>query len=346
MTNHRIGVIGCGYWGPNLIRNFVEIQNADVVGVADLREDRLKFIKERYNTITTTTDYHDLFEMGVDAVVIATPPSTHYPLSRECLDNNLHVMVEKPITLNSKDAETLVDMAAERNRILMVGHTFEYNPAVRALKNIIKSGELGDIYYIDAVRVNLGLFQKDLNVIWDLAPHDVSILRFLLDSDPVGVSACGSASILPDIHDVAYIYMEFPNNIAAHLHVSWLDPCKVRRITVVGSQKMLVYDDIEPLEKIRIYDKGVEKPAYTHTFSDFQLSYRHGDVVIPHIKFTEPLRVECAHFLESIENGTPPLSSGVDGLEVVKTLELAEQSLAPTKQKKEEAYGYSPVYNR
>jgi predicted dehydrogenase len=346
MSHHKIGVIGCGYWGPNLIRNFVEIRDSEVVGVSDLNEGRLAFIKERYSDITTTSNYHDLFSMGLDAVVVATPPATHYPLARECLEHDLHVMVEKPLTLNSADAESLIEIAAQHERILMVGHTFEYNPAVRALKELIKSGELGDIYYIDAVRVNLGLFQNGLDVVWDLAPHDISILRYLLDSDPEVVSACGSASIFPEIHDVAYIYLKFPNNVVAHLHVSWLDPCKVRRITVVGSRKMLVYDDVEPLEKIRIYDKGVEKPPYTHTYSDFQLSYRHGDVVIPHLKFTEPLRVECTHFLESIENGTPPQSNGNSGLQVVKALEKAEQSLHCQDSEKEGSYGYSPVYNR
>lgn len=327
MNSVSVGVIGSGYWGPNLIRNFAELPNVNVLMVADLDENRLASIKSRYGSLTTTRDYHDLFAAPLDAVVVATPPATHYKITRECLEHGFHVLVEKPLTLNSQDAEALIELAEQRDLRLMVGHTFEYNPAVRELKAIIDSGELGEIYYVDAVRVNLGLFQNDMSVVWDLAPHDISILRYILGMDPVQVSACGATCILPDIHDVAYLYLKFPNGVIAHIHVSWLDPAKVRKITVVGSNKMLVYDDIEPLEKIRIYDKGVEKPPYTHTYGDFQFSYRYGSVVIPYIRFTEPLRIECQHFIDSIVNGTPPLSDGYDGLQVVRILEMAERSL-------------------
>lgn len=209
----------------------------------------------------------------------------------------------------------------------MVGHTFEYNPAVRALRDLIQSGELGTIYYLDGVRANLGLFQRDLNVIWDLATHDISILLYVLGMEPTSVSAQGSACVIENIHDIAYVHLTFPQNILAHIRISWLDPCKVRRITVVGSRKMAVYDDVESLEKIRIYDKGVDVPPYTSTFEEFKLSYRYGDVVIPHVSHTEPLRIECNHFLESIINHTQPLSSGEVGWKVVKVLEAAEQSL-------------------
>ncbi len=346
----KIGVIGAGYWGPNLIRNFVELPEATVVVVADLDEKRLDAIQKRYPSITTTTDYRQIFTMGLDAVVIATPPLTHYKLARECMEHDLHVFVEKPFTLNSADGQALCEFADERELTLMVGHTFEYNPAVRAIKEIIDSGELGTVYYIDTVRVNLGLFQDGLNVLWDLAPHDISILRYLLDCEPVEVNARGASCILPDVQDVAYLYLQFENGVMGHVHVSWIDPCKVRRITIVGSQKMLVYDDVEPLEKIRIYDKGVEKPPYTDTFADFQLSYRFGDIVIPHIKFTEPLRVECKHFIDSIVNRTPPQSSGWDGLQIVKTLEMAEQSLKTNGNQqivtKEKGDGYAAVPNK
>jgi predicted dehydrogenase len=345
MSQIRVGVIGCGYWGPNLIRNFVELKDSDVVIVADLDSSRLNTIKTRYNGIITTMNYRDLFKMSLDAVVVATPPSSHYAIARDCLEHGLHTLIEKPMTLNRRDAESLVELAAQKSLTLMVGHTFEYNAAVRTLKEIIDSGALGKIYYVDAVRVNLGLFQSQSSVIWDLAPHDVSILRYILGAEPIHVSACGSACILPGVHDLAYIYLQFPNNIMAHVHVSWLNPNKVRQITIVGSEKMLVYDDVEPLEKIRIYDKGVEKLPYTDSFGDFQLSYRYGDITIPHINFTEPLRIECQHFIDSIVSGTPPQSSGYDGLQVVKILELAERSLnSGTGQEK--LNGYVPIYNR
>jgi predicted dehydrogenase len=324
----RIGVIGSGYWGPNLIRNFVEIPNADVVGVADLNPDRLTFISSRYPKVKVTEDYQDLFKMKLDAVVIATPPPSHYQLAMECLGEDLHVLVEKPLTLSSRTAKELVDFAAERDLILMVGHTFEYNPAVRALRDLIQTGTLGTIYYIDGVRANLGLFQRDLNVVWDLATHDISILLYILGMEPKTVSAQGSACVFDGVHDIAYLHFNFPENILAHIRISWLDPCKVRRITVVGSKKMAVYDDVESLEKIRIYDKGVEVPPYTSTYEEFQLSYRYGDVVIPHISHMEPLRIECNHFLESIQKNKQPLSNGESGLRVVKVLEAAERSLA------------------
>jgi predicted dehydrogenase len=265
--------------------------------------------------------------MGLDAIVIATPPATHYQLAMECLGQGLHVLVEKPLTLSSQTAKELVDYAQEMDRILMVGHTFEYNPAVRALRDLVQTGSLGTIYYIDGIRANLGLFQRDLNVIWDLATHDISILLYVLGMEPETVSAQGTACVFENIHDIAYLHMTFPQNVLAHIRISWLDPCKVRRITVVGSKKMAVYDDVESNEKIRIYDKGVDVPPYTSTFEEFKLSYRYGDVVIPHLSHMEPLRVECNHFLDSIMNKTQPLSNGESGLRVVKVLEAAERSL-------------------
>jgi predicted dehydrogenase len=323
----NVGVIGCGYWGPNLIRNFVELPSANLVAVADLRADRLVHIKSRYPGVETTDDYLDLFSMPLDAVVVATPPSTHFAIARACLENDLHVMVEKPLTLSSEDALALIELAGERGLTLMVGHTFEYNAAVRVLKDLIDSGELGDILYVDAVRVSLGLFQQDLDVVWDLAPHDISILLYLLDSDPVLVSAQGADCIFRGKHDIVYLHLEFANRVLAHVRVSWLDPCKVRRITVVGSQKMVVYDDVENLEKIRIYDKGVDAPPYTDTYGDFQCSYRSGNVVIPHLHLVEPLRVECEHFVNCIVRDTRPLTCGRSGLKVVRILEAAERSL-------------------
>ncbi len=327
MNQVNVGVIGAGYWGPNLLRNFTELANARVVALADLSDERLTHMKSRYPEVEMIKDYRDFFQMGVEAVVIATPPTSHFDIARDCLEHGLHVLVEKPLTLNSRDAQTLVDIADAHGLTLMVGHTFEYNAAVRALKEIIDSGELGQVYYINAVRLNLGLFQRKLNVLWDLAPHDISIMLYLLGQDPLTISAQGATCIFKDLHDVAYMHLAFPNNVVGHIHTSWLDPNKVRKITVVGSKKMAVYDDVEPLEKIKIYDKGVDAPPYTDTYGDFQLSYRYGDVVIPHIRFTEPLRLECQHYLECILEGKRPLSDGRDGLKVVRILEAAEQSL-------------------
>jgi predicted dehydrogenase len=323
----KVGVIGNGYWGPNLIRNFVELASSDLVAVADLRTERLEHIKARYPGVHTTDDYWDLFSMGLDAVVVATPPATHFRIARDCLEHGLHLLVEKPLTLNSQDALELIEIAERRGLALMVGHTFEYNAAVRMLRDLIDEGELGAIHYIDAVRVNLGLFQPDLDVVWDLAPHDVSILLYLLDSDPVLVTAQGADCVFKGKYDIAYLHLEFDDHTIAHVRLSWLDPNKVRRLTIVGDQKMVVYDDVATLEKIKIFDKGVETPPYTDTFAEFQLCYRSGDVVIPNIRFDEPLRVECQHFIDSIVNGTKPQSSGRVGLKVIRVLEAAQRSL-------------------
>jgi len=323
----KVGVIGCGYWGPNLIRNFVEIPTSDVIIVADLKEERLSTIAARYPKIMVTRNYKDLFNHSLDAVVIATPPVTHYSLAKECLEHGLNVLVEKPITIKSEYAEELIQLAAANDLVLMVGHTFEYNAAVHTLKQLIDSGELGQIYYVDTARLNLGLFQRDLNVLWDLAPHDISILLHILGRHPISVSAHGMPCVFDGIHDVVYIDMLFPDNILGPIHVSWLAPCKVRRTTVVGSKKMVVYNDIENAEKIKIYDKGIDRPPYTESFADFQFSYRSGDILIPNIRFSEPLRLECQHFLECIQNHCEPQSGGNQGLEVVKVLEAAQDSL-------------------
>ncbi len=327
MSKTRIGVIGYGYWGPNLFRNFVELPECDVVALADRDMDRLAQVERLYPQVARTTDYRDLFTMGIDAVSIATPPVTHFQIARDCLLHGLHVLVEKPLTLSSEDAQALITIANERGLVLMVGHTFEYNPAVRALKEIIDSGELGQVFTIDAVRVNLGLFQAHLNVLWDLAPHDLSILRYLLGHDPTSVRATGADCIVKGVHDVVYLALTFPDNVLAHVHISWLHPSKVRQITVVGSRRMAVYDDVETLEKIRIYDKGVEVPHRTDTFGDFQCSYRYGDVTIPNIRLAEPLKLECSHFLECIRTGATPQSDGRAGLSVVRALEVADKSL-------------------
>lgn len=359
MDRVRVAVIGYGYWGPNLTRNFHELPLADLVAVADLKEERRKQALSRYPQIIATEDYQELFDLGLDAIVVSTPPATHHQIARECLEHNLQVLIEKPMTLKSQDAEDLIQLADARGLTLMVGHTFEYNSAVIALKKLIDSGELGKIYYLDSARLNLGLFQRDSNVLWDLAPHDISILLYLMGQDPISISARGWSCISEGIYDVAYLNLVFPENVPAFIHVSWLDPCKVRRITVVGSKKMAVLNDMENEQKIRIYDKGVDTPAYTNGFAEFQWSYRSGDILIPKIPFIEPLRKECEVFIQrcmvrrrgmgaanrSDSGGTlqacpidancnvcdndqsEPFSCGRDGLRVIKILEAAQHSM-------------------
>lgn len=328
MDTLKIGAIGCGYWGPNLIRNFVEIPTTELIAIADLDQERLHHMQSRYSQIKhTTQDYREFFKMGLDAVVISTPPQTHYKIARECLENNLHVLIEKPLATNSEDVRRLIELAEERKLVLMVGHTFEYNSAVRALKEMIDSGELGDIHYIDAVRASLGLFHPTMNVIWDLAPHDISIMLHLLGESPYSVSTRGIACVQQTVEDVAYMTMMFPNNVLSHIRMSWLDPCKTRRITVVGSKKMVVYDDVEAQEKLKVYDKGVKAIRRTDTFGEFQFAYHYGNIVSPFVRFEEPLRVECLHYAECIREGKQPLTDGHNGLRVVEIIEAAQRSL-------------------
>jgi predicted dehydrogenase len=328
MSQIKVGLIGYGYWGPNLARNFFGLPDAKLVAIVDLKEANLKRAQSLYPQAALLKDYKEIFTMELDAVVISTPPITHYPIAKDCLMHNLHVFIEKPMTEKSEQAEELIDLACEKGLTLMVGHTFEYNSAVLALKKYIENGELGQIYYIDIARLNLGLFDHDSNVLWDLAPHDISILSFLLQQNPISVSAQGSQCAFKGIFDVAYLNLIYPNNIRAHIHVSWLDPCKVRRVTVVGSKKMVVYNDIETEQKIKIYDKGVDAPEFTDGYTEFQYNYRSGDIIIPKIHFVEPLRQECQHYLDSIKNHTEPCSGGKDGLRVIKILEAAQRSMS------------------
>lgn len=325
----KVGVIGCGYWGPKLARNFHELPDASLEWVCDLRQDRLDHLKKLYARVKITQDCRDLWASDIDAVVIATPVSTHHPLAVAALQAGKHVLVEKPLAACAREAEEIVAEGEQRGLVVMAGHTFEYNPAVEAVKAIIASGELGEIYYINGIRVNLGLFQRDINVIWDLAPHDISILRFILGLDPTSISARGGVFVRRDkgIHDVAYLTAYFPNGVLADVRVSWLDPVKIRRYTLVGSRKMLVYDDIEPENKVVIYDKGVEVPPYSDTEEEFHMSYRYGEAVPYPVTWVEPLRVECQHFVDCIQEGKEPRSSGGVGLRVVKILEAAQRSL-------------------
>ncbi len=324
----RIGVVGCGYWGPNLIRNFTQIGGSEVTLCADLNDRRLAHMKTLYPHLVTTKNYEDIFsKREIDAVAIATPPGTHFEIAMKALEAGKHVFVEKPLALSSPECTKLIASAAERKLTLMVGHTFVYTAAVNKVKELIEAGELGDIYYISTERVNLGIFQDDINVVWDLAPHDVSILNYILDSMPDSVSAEGHSYIRGDAEDVAFLTFKYPKSILAHVHVSWLNPNKIRCMTVVGSRKMLVYDDVSSLEKIRIYDKGVTVQPHYDTFGEFQLSYRFGDIFIPKLDDSEPLKIACQHFIDCIEKKRTPRSAGIEGLNVVRVIEAANESI-------------------
>jgi predicted dehydrogenase len=294
--------------------------------VCDRDAARLDHMRERYPHVRATADCRELLSSGVDAVVVATPVSTHYPIARDCLQAGKHVLIEKPLAASSEQGRELLELGERVDRIVMVGHTFEYNPAVVAVKEIIDRGEIGDVYYVNCTRVNLGLFQPDINVVWDLAPHDISILRYVLGMDPQEVSARGAGYIRRDVHDVAYVTLHFPDGVLADVRVSWLDPCKIRRVTIVGSRKMIVYNDIED-DKVLIYDKGVEKQPYSDTLEEFHLAYRYGDVTVYPLEWVEPLRAECLHFLDCIRTGDSPRSDARAGLRVVQVLEAAQKSL-------------------
>lgn len=324
----KIGVIGCGYWGPNLIRNFLQLPECTGVACSDVDEGKLERMRRLFPWVKTTTRAQELFEdQGIEAVAVATPVHTHYSLGRMALEHGKHVFIEKPLADSSKRCLDLIEMAAERDRVLMVGHTFEYTAAVNKIKQIVESGELGQILYVSSIRVNLGLFQPDINVIWDLAPHDISIINYILDKSPLGVNAQGTSHYKKGIEDVATVTLNYDNGVVAFIQLSWLDPNKIRRTTFVGTKKMLVYDDVSAQEKIKIYDKGVEAPPYYETYGEFHFSYRYGDIFSPRIDDYEPLKVELQHFLECIKHKKIPRSDGFSGLKVVSILEAAQRSI-------------------
>jgi predicted dehydrogenase len=324
-----IGVVGCGYWGPKHIRNFHEIPEANLVAVCDIDEEKLKQVRTQYPYLESSSSYQDMLQGSVDAVVIATPVNTHHKLAKEALLHDKHVLIEKPMTATSAEALELIELAEKRNLVLMAGHTYEYHPAVNFLRQLVQDDGLGQIYAIDAARLNLGLFRTDVNVLWDLAPHDICIVLSLLNQEPVAVSARGGRHIDPDIYDVAYLELLFCDKAMSHVHVSWLHPRKVRQLTIVGSKKMAVYDDVSEAEQIHIYDKGLAIGDNSNVrFSSWPPNYRYGDVVIPFIANAEPLKLECRHFLECIADGKKPRSDGWAGLRVVNILEVASQSLA------------------
>ncbi len=324
----RVGVIGYGYWGPNLVRNFMEVDGATVKGVSDLQSRRLQQVEAKYTNVKTTDDYRALLnDPAIDAIAIATPVSTHFELGMAALKAGKHVLLEKPLAATSEESQRLIDEATLRKLVLMVDHTFVYTDAVRKIREMVVSKVLGDVYYYDSVRVNLGLFQHDTNVIWDLAVHDLSIMDYVLPVEPVAVSATGISNIPNQPENVAYITLFFAESQIAHIHVNWLTPVKVRRTLIGGSEKMIVYDDLEPSEKVKIYDKGVTISERPEAVYQHLVSYRSGDMWAPRLETTEALHTEVLHFIDCIEHGTPPQSDGHSGLRIVRILEAAERSL-------------------
>lgn len=324
----NVGVIGCGYWGPNLIRNLNSLTDCKVRWICDLDRPRLNHLTSLYPGSQGTSDYLKVIrDRQVDAVIIATPVSTHHRLARECLVAGKHTFVEKPLARSSEECEELVGLAREQGATLMTGHTFLYSAPVRKIKEIVDRGDIGKIRYISARRLNLGLFQKDINVAWDLAPHDISIILYLLGDTPVSVNCQGHSNVTPGIEDVTTMCLNFSDDKFAAIQSSWLDPLKVREMTIVGDRRMIVYNDVAPLEKIKVFDARVETPPHYDSFAEFQYAYHYGDMYVPYLKQEEPLRVECQHFLDCIREGREPMSSGMDGFKLVRILEAASASL-------------------
>lgn len=320
-----IGQVGLGHWGPNILRNFAKLPGCRVKICCDLNEAALSRARASYPETLITQDYAQLLEdPELDAIVVTASAAAHHSLAKAALQRGKHVFVEKPLALQLADAAELVTLAAEQDRRLMVGHLLLYHPAVQRLKAYVDSGELGDLRYVYSQRLNLGQVRRDENAMWSLAPHDISVALYLLGQEPVAASAVGRDYLRPGIHDLVFLTMHFADGSLAHCHVSWLDPHKVRRITVVGSQKMAVFDDMAPREKLRIYDQGVDFPQVG--YSDLH-TLRFGDIHIPRIDMREPLNLECQHFLSCIQEGKTPLSDGQNGLAVLRVLAAAQQSM-------------------
>jgi predicted dehydrogenase len=324
----KVGVIGYGYWGPNLVRNFMAAPDSVVARVCDLREERLAPLQKLYPGIKTCGNSTALInDPQIDAVVIATPVSSHFDLALAALKAGKHVLVEKPLAANSEQARQLIDEAAARNLVLLVDHTFVYTDAVRKIRELISSGQLGDIYYYDAVRVNLGLFQHDVNVIWDLAIHDLSVMDSVLPAKPVAISTTGISHIPGQPENVAYITLFFAGPQIAHVHVNWLTPVKVRHTLIGGSEKMILYDDLEPSEKVKVYDKGISVTPRPEDVYKMLVSYRSGDMYAPRLDNTEALQTEALHFIDCVQNNRQPETDGAAGLRMVQMIEAAEKSL-------------------
>lgn len=332
--NIKVGVIGCGYWGPNLLRNFADSEGAELRWICDLDTQRLAAMGRRYPAAEQTTHFKALLaDPNLDAVVIATPVWTHFSFAEQALMAGKHVLVEKPLTASVAEASQLVELAERLGRTLMVDHTFVYTGAVRKIKELVDSGQLGELLYFDATRINLGLFQNDINVVWDLAPHDLSIMDFVIQREPKSVAAVGSCHVKEGIENIAYVILRFADEFMAHFHFNWLSPVKIRHTLLAGSRKMVVYDDIEPTEKVRVYDSGVSA-VQNENHRDREeayrtlVSYRTGDVWVPKLDSTEALRYVSQEFLASIREQRAPLTDGNAGLRVVRLLEAAQKSIS------------------
>jgi predicted dehydrogenase len=324
----NVGVVGCGYWGPNLIRNFRALQDCKMKVICDQDMNRLKQLKTLYPEVQTETVFEKvLADKSIDALIIATPVRFHYKMAKASLEAGKHTFIEKPMASSSAECEELNEIAAKNGLTLMIGHTFLYSSPVRKIKEIVKSGDIGQIQYISSRRLNLGLYQKDINVAWDLAPHDLSIILYIMEQAPLSVNCRGNCHITPGIEDVTNMALTFPNNQLATVQNSWLDPRKVREMTIVGTRRMIVYDDVEPLEKIKIYDARVDRPPHYNTFAEFTYSYHYGDIYVPYVKQEEPLKVECQHGIDCSNTGASPISNGQRGLELVRILEASSKSL-------------------
>lgn len=323
-----ISVVGYGYWGPNLVRNFANSESSRVVSVCDMDPKRLAASKRLHPEISTTCEFRDLLQdPKIDAVAIATPVHTHYDLALSVLKAGKHVFVEKPLAPTSNQVRRLIEEADKRNLILMVDHTFLYTPAVQKIRELLRDGALGEIYYYDSIRSSLGLFQSDVNVIWDLAVHDISIIQYILNEEPIAVSATGSSHVVGAPENMAHITLFFRSSCVAHVSVNWLSPIKVRQTFIGGSRKMIVYDDVEPTEKIKVYDKGITLNGSPEKAHQLRIGYRAGDMWAPHIPAKEALQTEVEHFVDCLRNGKLPISSGASGLRVVEILEAASRSI-------------------
>ncbi|KAB8144414.1 Gfo/Idh/MocA family oxidoreductase [Chloroflexia bacterium SDU3-3] len=323
----NIGVVGYGYWGPNLVRNFAQTQGARVVSVCDPRPERRAAVTALYPAIIPTAAMAELLATDIDAVAIATPVSSHFDLALQALQAGKHVFLEKPFTATAAQAERLIEEAERRSLVLMVDHTFLYTGAVQKIHQLVHSGSLGQLYYYDSVRINLGLFQHDVNVLWDLAVHDLSIMDYVLGQQPVAVAATGVAHIPGQPENMAYLTCFFEQNLIAHFHVNWLAPLKVRRTLVSGSEKMIVYDDLEPSEKVKVYDKGVTLQNRPEDIYQMRVGYRTGDMHAPQVNLTEALQIEALHFAECVTQGARPLSDGLAGWRITRILEAADRSM-------------------
>lgn len=329
MEKIGIGIIGCGYWGINYVRVFEELGESQVVAVCDRRPERLAEVERRFPGLNSTTDFQDLLKWeGVDAVVVCTEASSHYPIVSKCLAAGKHVLVEKPMTTSTRDAEELLNLAEAKDVTLMIGHTFLYNAGIRQVKSYIMQGDMGKLYYLYSRRTNLGPIRNDVSALWDLAPHDISIFNYLLDSKPGWVSAVGARVLGNGRADVGFMSLGYDDNVVGHVHTSWADPHKVREVVVVGSDKRIVFDDLNSQERVRVFEKGVKRmDPQEGGYGEYQFLMRDGDIVIPNVEASEPLKNECKHFLECITLHCQPLTDGKNGLDVVRVMEAIDRSI-------------------